>query len=166
MAKYRQDKDRKTENFMYSIKTAQRESHLSNDKDLKDAGLKITLPRLKILQILEKSREHHLSAEDIYRQLLDSDEDIGLATVYRVLTQFEEAGLVTRHHFEGDQSVFEIDRGDHHDHLLCVKCGRVEEFVDEMIEKRQEEIAKQAGYTITDHNLNIYGICGKCQKKS
>ena len=138
---------------------------MSNDKDLKDAGLKITLPRLKILQILEKSKEHHLSAEDIYRHLLDSDEDIGLATVYRVLTQFEEAGLVTRHHFEGDQSVFELDRGEHHDHLLCVKCGRVEEFVDEIIEKRQQEIAKQAGYSITDHNLNIYGICGKCQKK-
>lgn len=138
---------------------------MSNDKNLKDAGLKITLPRLKILQILEKSREHHLSAEDVYRQLLDSDQDIGLATVYRVLTQFEEAGLVIRHHFEGDQSVFELDHGAHHDHLICVKCNRVEEFVDDIIEKRQQEIAKQAGYSITDHNLNIYGICSKCQKK-
>ena len=138
---------------------------MSNDKDLKDAGLKITLPRLKILHILEKSREHHLSAEDVYRQLLDSNEDIGLATVYRVLTQFEEAGLVIRHHFEGDQSVFELDHGKHHDHLICVKCGRVEEFVDEIIEKRQQEIAKQAGYSITDHHLNIYGICSQCQKK-
>jgi len=138
---------------------------LSNDKDLKKAGLKVTLPRLKILQILEKSKEHHLSAEDIYRVLIESGEDIGLATVYRVLTQFEEAGLVARHNFEGDQSVFELDRGEHHDHLLCVKCGRVEEFVDEVIEKRQQEIAKQAGFSITDHNLHIYGICANCQKK-
>jgi Fur family ferric uptake transcriptional regulator len=138
---------------------------LSKDSDLKKAGLKITLPRLKILQILEQSKEHHLSAEDIYRQLLDSGEDIGLATVYRVLTQFEEADLVIRHHFEGDQSVFELDHGQHHDHLLCVKCGRVEEFMDDVIEKRQREIAKQAGYSITDHSLNIYGICGQCQKK-
>ncbi len=139
---------------------------LSNDKDLKKVGLKVTLPRLKILEILEKSKEHHLSAEDIYRVLLESNDDIGLATVYRVLTQFEEAGLVVRHHFEGGQSVFEMDHGAHHDHLVCVKCGHVEEFVDDVIEKRQEEIAKQAGYTITDHSLNIYGICGKCQKKS
>ena len=138
---------------------------MSNDKDLKKAGLKVTLPRLKILQILEKSKEHHLSAEDIYRVLIESGEDIGLATVYRVLTQFEEAGLVARHNFEGDQSVFELDRGEHHDHLLCVKCGRVEEFVDEVIEKRQQEIAKQAGFSITDHNLHIYGICANCQKK-
>jgi len=142
-----------------------KESRVSNDKDLKEAGLKITLPRLKILHILEKSREHHLSAEDVYRQLLDSNEDIGLATVYRVLTQFEEAGLVIRHHFEGDQSVFELDHGKHHDHLICVKCGRVEEFVDDIIEKRQQEIAKQAGYSITDHHLNIYGICSQCQKR-
>lgn len=139
---------------------------MSNDKDLKKVGLKVTLPRLKILEILEKSKEHHLSAEDIYRVLLESNDDIGLATVYRVLTQFEEAGLVVRHHFEGGQSVFEMDHGAHHDHLVCVKCGHVEEFVDDVIEKRQEEIAKQAGYTITDHSLNIYGICGKCQKKS
>jgi Fur family ferric uptake transcriptional regulator len=138
---------------------------LSNDNDLKKVGLKVTLPRLKILEILEKSKEHHLSAEDIYRVLLDSGEDIGLATVYRVLTQFEDAGLVVRHHFESGQSVFEMDHGAHHDHLVCVKCGGVEEFVDDIIEKRQEEIAKQAGYTITDHSLNIYGICKKCQKK-
>lgn len=138
---------------------------MSNDNDLKKVGLKVTLPRLKILQILEESKEHHLSAEDIYRVLLDSGEDIGLATVYRVLTQFEEAGLVARHNFEGDQSVFELDHGEHHDHLVCVKCSRVEEFVDPVIEKRQQEIAKQAGYSITDHSLNIYGICEKCQKK-
>jgi len=135
------------------------------NNDLKKAGLKVTLPRLKILTILEEAKDHHLTAESIYRDLLESGEDIGLATVYRVLTQFEEAGLIVRHHFEGDHSVFEIDHGEHHDHLVCVKCGRVEEFMDEVIEKRQEEIAKQAGYTITDHSLNIYGVCGKCQKK-
>lgn len=136
-----------------------------DNSDLKKAGLKITLPRRKILEILEKSPAHHMSAENIYKLLLDSGEEIGLATVYRVLTQFEEVGLVVRHHFEGGQSVFELDHGIHHDHLVCEKCGRVEEFVDKVIEKRQEEIAKQAGYTITDHSLNIYGACADCQKK-
>lgn len=135
-----------------------------DNANLKKAGLKITLPRIKILEILEQAKEHHLSAEDIYRILLDSNKEIGLATVYRVLTQFEEAGLVKRHHFEGGQSVFELDLGTHHDHLVCVKCARVEEFVDEVIEERQQEIAKQAGYLITDHSLNIYGICKKCQR--
>ena len=143
-----------------------RESKLLDNAHLKKAGLKITIPRRKILEIMERTKEHHFSAEDIYRILLESDEEIGLATVYRVLTQFEEAGLVIRHHFEGGQSVFELDHGMHHDHLVCVKCGNVEEFVDQIIEKRQEEIDKQEGYTITDHNLNIYGICKKCQKKS
>ena len=136
-----------------------------DNANLKKAGLKITIPRLRILEIMEKAKEHHLSAEDIYRDLLDSGEDIGLATVYRVLTQFEEAGLVVKHHFEGGQSVFELDHGQHHDHLVCVKCNRVEEFVDQIIEQRQQEIAKNAGYEITDHSLNIYGICAKCQKK-
>src|SRR5579872_7224685 len=130
-----------------------------DNSNLKKAGLKITIPRVKILQILENAQLHHLSAEDVYRELLDSGEDIGLATVYRVLTQFEEAGLVIKHHFEGGQSVFEIDHGKHHDHLVCVKCNKVEEFIDHEIEKRQEQIAKNAGYTITDHSLNIYGIC-------
>src|SRR3990167_3084365 len=134
--------------------------------NLKKAGLKITTPRLKILEILEKSKEHHLSAEDIYRILLELDEEIGLATIYRVLTQFEAAGLIVKHHFEGGQSVFELDHGVHHDHLVCVKCNRVEEFVDPIIEERQQEIAKNAGYTITDHSLNIYGIWAKGQKKS
>jgi Fur family ferric uptake transcriptional regulator len=135
-----------------------------DNSDLKKAGLKITLPRLKILQILENTTSHHLRAEDVYRMLLEMGEDIGLATVYRVLTQFEEAGLVVRHHFEEGHSVFELDHGTHHDHLVCVKCGRVEEFVDPIIEKRQEEVAKLAGYTITDHSLNIYGICNNCQQ--
>jgi Fur family ferric uptake transcriptional regulator len=135
-----------------------------DNSDLKKVGLKITLPRLKILEILEKAKEHHVSAEDVYRILLESGDDIGLATVYRVLTQFEEAGLVVRHHFEGGHSIFELDHGHHHDHLVCVKCGRVEEFVDPIIEERQETIASAAGYMITDHSLNIYGICGACQE--
>jgi Fur family ferric uptake transcriptional regulator len=135
-----------------------------DNSDLKKAGLKVTLPRVKILQILEKAESHHLSAEDVYRVLLESDEDIGLATVYRVLTQFEEAGLVIRHNFEGGHSIFELDYGHHHDHLVCVKCASVEEFVDPVIEERQQDIAKKAGYSITDHSLNIYGICAACQK--
>lgn len=134
-----------------------------DNKDLKKAGLKITIPRLKILEILEKEKTHHFSAEDIYRILLESGEDIGLATVYRVLTQFQEAGLVVRHNFEEGRSVFELDHGAHHDHLVCVKCSRVEEFVDPMIEERQRQVAEKAGFTITDHSLNIYGICKTCQ---
>lgn len=134
-----------------------------DNSNLKKVGLKITLPRTKILQILESSPDHHLSAEDIYRILLESGDDIGLATVYRVLTQFEEAKLVTRHHFAEGHSVFELDHGAHHDHLVCVKCGKVEEFVDPIIEDRQKAVASKAGYTITDHSLNIYGICPECQ---
>lgn len=134
-----------------------------DNTNLKKAGLKITLPRVKILQILEMNIGRHLSAEDIYRILVDLNEDIGLATVYRVLTQFEEAGLVIRHHFEEGHSVFELDHGTHHDHLVCVKCGHVEEFVDAIIEERQQKVALEKGYTITDHHLNIYGICKNCQ---
>jgi Fur family ferric uptake transcriptional regulator len=134
-----------------------------DNSDLKKAGLKITLPRLKILQILENSKDHHLSAEDVYKILLESGDDIGLATVYRVLTQFEEAKLVNRHNFAEGHSVFELDHGEHHDHLVCVKCGRVEEFIDSIIEERQKAVAKEAGFNITDHQLNIYGICEKCQ---
>ncbi len=133
-------------------------------QNLKDAGLKVTLPRLKILEILDKSPQRHMSAEDVYKALLDAGEDIGLATVYRVLTQFEAAGLVDRHKFEGGQAVFELSEGEHHDHLLCVKCGRVDEFVDEMIEERQHSIADRFGYKITDHCLYIYGVCPDCRK--
>ncbi len=125
--------------------------------DLKNAGLKITLPRKKILELLEESEDQHLKAEDIYKILLDSGEEIALATVYRVLTQFEAAGLVTRHHFEGGYAVFELNDGDHHDHLVDVKTGRVVEFFDEVIEKRQKEIADQYGFTISDHTLVLYG---------
>ena len=133
---------------------------------LRKAGLKVTLPRMKILEMLESSETRHLSAEDVYKALLESGEEIGLATVYRVLTQFETAGLVARHHFEGGHSMFELNEGDHHDHILCVKCGRVDEFMDETIEKRQRQIAQDAGYEITDHSLYIYGICPDCRGKT
>jgi len=125
-------------------------------KELRKAGLKITLPRLKILEILEGARLRHLSAEDIYKELLQSGEDIGLATVYRVLTQFEAAGLVTRHNFEGGHSVFELDDGDHHDHMVCVETGDVIEFVSEEIERLQHEIAEKYGYELLDHSLVLY----------
>ena len=129
------------------------------NQDLRRAGLKVTLPRMKILEILEQSTQQHLSAEDIYRVLLESDEEIGLATIYRVLTQFEGAGLVIRHHFEGGQAVFELDRGKHHDHLICIKCGKIVEFVNASIEEQQRKIAQDAGFTITDHSLIIHGEC-------
>ena len=134
-------------------------------KELKEAGLKATLPRLKILEILENSSElqRHMSAEEVYDLLRGQDEKIGLATIYRVLTQFEAAGLVTRHNFEGGHAGFELNEGEHHDHILCVKCGRVEEFVDETIEQRQKDIADKHGFTITDHSLTIYGICSDCR---
>ena len=128
-------------------------------KDLRKAGLKVTLPRLKILEILESSSTRHLSAEDIYRTLLDSNEDIGLATVYRVLTQFEAAGLVSRHHFEDGMAVFELNEGSHHDHIVCDDCGRVEEFMDAGIEERQTAVARQLGYEIRDHSLIMHGRC-------
>ena len=132
--------------------------------DLKKAGLKVTLPRMKILDLMESSSVRHQSAEDIYQALRDEGEEVGLATVYRVLTQFEAAGLVTRHHFEGGQAVFELNREGHHDHIVCVGCGKVEEFVDEIIEQQQEKIADQKGYAISDHSLILYGTCPDCQK--
>ncbi len=131
--------------------------------DLKKAGLKVTLPRVKILELMEKAKVRHQSAEDIYRALLDEGEEIGLATVYRVLTQFEAAGLVSRHHFEGGQAVFELNQEGHHDHLVCIVCGKVEEFVDDIIEEQQLKIAKEKGYTVTDHSLTLYGKCPDCQ---
>jgi len=134
-------------------------------KDLRNAGLKVTLPRLKILEILEKQQDdHHLSAEKLYKILLAEGEEIGLATVYRVLTQFEAAGLVNRHHFEGGNSIFELNSGSHHDHVVCMKCGRVDEFTDEVIEKQQDAIARRLGYTLTDHSLYLYGYCADCSK--
>ncbi|PCI07790.1 MAG: ferric iron uptake transcriptional regulator [Gammaproteobacteria bacterium] len=132
--------------------------------DLKKAGLKITLPRMKILELLESSEVRHQSAEDIYRALLDDGEEIGLATVYRVLTQFETAGLVERHHFEGGQAVFELNEKGHHDHIVCVVCGKVEEFFDELIEARQDKVAAEKGFEVTDHSLTLYGKCPDCQE--
>ncbi len=128
------------------------------NQELRKAGLKITLPRVKILQILEASEggSQHLSAEDVYRALLAAGEDVGLATVYRVLTQFETAGLVTRHHFETGHSVFELAKGEHHDHMVCVASGDVVEFTDPVIEKRQHEIAEEHGYELMDHSLVLY----------
>jgi Fur family ferric uptake transcriptional regulator len=134
-------------------------------QDLKNVGLKATLPRIKILHFLEQSKIRHMSAEEVYKALLESGEEVGLATVYRVLAQFEQAGLVSRHHFEGGQSVFELNEGKHHDHILCIKCGKVDEFVDKVIEERQQNIAKEKGYEMTDHSLYIYGICKDCQAR-
>ena len=135
----------------------------AESQELKEAGLKITLPRIKILQILESSEVHHVSAEDVYKLLLQNGEEIGLATVYRVLTQFEQAGLVVRHNFEGGHSVFELATEKHHDHIVCVKCGKVEEFSDEEIERRQKLVADRLGFELTDHNLNMYGLCPDCR---
>lgn len=134
---------------------------MHDPKDLKNAGLKATLPRLKVLSLFENSKERHLSAEDIYKIMLNTGEDVGLATVYRVLTQFEQAGLLIRHHFEGGKAVFELNAGGHHDHIVCIKCGRVEEFYDAEIEKRQESAAAKLGFKMQDHSLTIYGVCSK-----
>jgi Fur family ferric uptake transcriptional regulator len=136
-------------------------------KDLRKAGLKVTLPRLKILEILENGTPRHMSAEDIYKVLIESNEDIGLATVYRVLTQFEGAGLVTRHHFADGMAVFELNQGTHHDHIVCIDCGRVEEFLDKSIEERQTAVAHRLGFEIRDHSLILYGRCrrGDCPNR-
>ncbi len=128
-------------------------------QDLRDAGLKVTGPRMRVLGMLAANADRHMTAEDVYKELLSVGEEIGLATIYRVLTQFESAGLVKRHHFEGSQSVFELDEGEHHDHLVCVKCGRVIEFCDEVIERRQKRVAKQAGFDLQEHSMILYGVC-------
>jgi Fur family ferric uptake transcriptional regulator len=130
--------------------------------DLKQAGLKTTLPRLRVLSILENSKIRHLTAEDVYKELLDEEASIGLATVYRVLTQFVDAGLVIRQNFEGDKSVFELNDEDHHDHMVCVKCGSVAEFYDKRIEAQQEKVAHDHGFVIQDHSLTLYGTCKRC----
>jgi Fur family ferric uptake transcriptional regulator len=134
---------------------------MSNPNDLKNIGLKATLPRLKILNLFELSEVRHLTAEDVYRMLLAEEVDIGLATVYRVLTQFEQAGLLVRHHFESGKAVYELNQGGHHDHLVCMQCGRVEEFFDEEIERRQKKIAAERGFAIHDHSLHLYADCTK-----
>ncbi|MSQ92669.1 MAG: ferric iron uptake transcriptional regulator [Gammaproteobacteria bacterium] len=136
----------------------------NQDRELREAGLKVTVPRMRILQILETSALPHMSAEDVYRALGKAGEDVGFATVYRVLTQFEQAELVVRHNFEGGHAVFEMAGGRHHDHFVCVKCGHIEEFSDDVIEERQQLIAARLGYTITDHRLTLYGTCsGDCE---
>jgi len=132
---------------------------VSSPKDLKTIGLKATLPRLRILQLFESSNVRHLSAEDIYKLMLKDGTDTGLATVYRVLTQFERAGLLVRHHFESGKAVFELNQGGHHDHLVCLQCGHVEEFFDEAIEKRQIAIARERGFKIHEHSLHLYVDC-------
>jgi Fur family ferric uptake transcriptional regulator len=134
---------------------------MSEPKELKNVGLKATLPRLKVLALFENSQQRHLSADDVYRILLTSGEDVGLATVYRVLTQFEQAGLLVRHHFESDKAVFELNQGGHHDHIVCMQCGHVEEFCDEEIETRQRQAASERGFAIREHSLHIYADCTK-----
>jgi Fur family ferric uptake transcriptional regulator len=126
---------------------------------LKSAGLKATLPRLKILEIFQRGRQRHMSAEDVYRELLTEHQDVGLATVYRVLTQFEQAGILKRSNFESGKAVFELDEGSHHDHLVCLQCGRVEEFYDSAIEQRQQRVAAEHGFELREHALALYGDC-------
>lgn len=137
----------------------------NKNQDLKKAGLKVTIPRIKILNILEQHLNRHMSAEDLYKILIEAGDDVGLATIYRVLTQFEAAGLVIRHGFADGRAIFELDQGEHHDHLLCIQCGNVQEFVDSVIEARQLEIALSKNFKMTDHSLYIYGVCQDCTEK-
>jgi Fur family ferric uptake transcriptional regulator len=136
---------------------------MTNIDELKSTGLKATVPRLKILEVFQGGRQRHMTAEDVYRVLLDDHSDVGLATVYRVLTQFEQAGILLRSHFESGKAVYELDEGQHHDHLVCLDCGRVEEFFDAEIEKRQQSVAKAKGFTIADHALSLYANCNRDQ---
>jgi len=134
---------------------------MTNIDELKSTGLKATLPRLKILEIFQKGGQRHMTAEDVFRVLLEERSDVGLATVYRVLTQFEQAGILSRSHFESGKAVYELNEGQHHDHLVCLDCGRVEEFYDAEIEKRQNAVAKTKGFAIADHALSLYAHCTK-----
>ena len=142
-----------------------------NDGNLRKAGLKVTQPRKRILELLDEAGNKHVTADDIYRVLIQAGEDIGLATVYRVLNQFEAAGLVVKHNFEGGQAYYELDSGDHHDHMVCVECGEVFEFFDPRIEERQNQVAEESDFCIDDHSLYLYGVCGgmkkngKCSKR-
>ncbi len=140
---------------------------MNRTDEIKNSGLKATLPRIKILEIFQKTAQRHMTAEDVYKALLVEDADIGLATVYRVLTQFEAAGIVERHHFEGGHSVFEISQGEHHDHIVCVTCGKVLEFHDEVIEDQQRKVAESMGFVLTGHALHLYGVCDRaeCREK-
>ncbi len=134
---------------------------MNEHSNLKKTGLKATLPRIKVLGIFENNRDKHLSAEDIFKIMMNKDEEVGLATIYRVLTQFEQSGILIRHHFESDKAVFELNEKDHHDHIVCLQCGFIKEFCDEEIEKRQNMIAEKNGFTIIEHALYIYADCSK-----
>lgn len=138
---------------------------MANIDELKNTGLKATLPRLKILEIFQTGGQRHMTAEDVFRILLNERSDIGLATVYRVLTQFEQAGILERSHFESGKAVYELNEGKHHDHLICTSCGRVEEFYDAEIERRQQMIAVDKGWIMQDHAMSLYGLCGDCANK-
>jgi Fur family transcriptional regulator, ferric uptake regulator len=139
---------------------------MANIDELKNTGLKATLPRLKILEIFQKTSTRHLTAEDVFRVLLEERSDIGLATVYRVLTQFEQAGILSRSHFESGKAVYELNEGQHHDHLICHGCGKVEEFYDAEIEKRQQIVARHKGWVLQDHAMSLYGLCADCAAKA
>lgn len=139
---------------------------MKNIDELKSTGLKATLPRLKILEIFQTGAQRHMTAEDVFRVLLDERSDIGLATVYRVLTQFEQAGILIRSNFESGKAVYELNEGQHHDHFVCTNCGKVEEFYDAEIEKRQNLIAKSKGWVIQDHSMALYGQCAECAKRA
>ena len=138
---------------------------MGNIDELKNTGLKATLPRLKILEIFPTGSQRHMTAEDVFRVLLNERSDIGLATVYRVLTQFEQAGILERSHFESGKAVYELNEGTHHDHLICTSCGKVEEFYDAEIERRQQMIAKDKGWIMQDHAMSLYGLCGECASR-
>ncbi|HET7835099.1 MULTISPECIES: ferric iron uptake transcriptional regulator [Variovorax] len=138
---------------------------MGNIDELKNTGLKATLPRLKILEIFQNGNQRHMTAEDVFRVLLNDHSDIGLATVYRVLTQFEQAGILERSHFESGKAVYELNEGKHHDHLVCTGCGKVEEFYDAEIERRQQMIAKDKGWILQDHAMSLYGLCADCVSK-
>lgn len=138
---------------------------MTNLDELKSTGLKATLPRMKILDVFHRGTQRHMTAEDVFRVLLEERSDIGLATVYRVLTQFEQAGLLTRSHFDSGKAVYELNEGTHHDHLICTSCGRVEEFYDAEIEKRQQAVSKTKGWLLQDHAMSLYGLCAECLAK-
>jgi Fur family ferric uptake transcriptional regulator len=138
---------------------------MNHADEIKSSGLKATLPRIKILEVFQQARQRHMTAEDVYKVLLNEESDIGLATVYRVLLQFEQAGILSRNHFEAGKAVFELNEGSHHDHLVCVVCGKVEEFYDPEIEKRQQAIAQERGYTLQDHALSLYVVCDKDERR-
>ena len=137
---------------------------MTHADELKNSGLKATLPRIKVLEVFQKTSQRHMSAEDVFKTLLAEGSDVGLATVYRVLMQFEQAGILSRNHFESGKAVFELNEGKHHDHMVCVSCGKVEEFYDAEIERRQQHIAKSRGYELHDHSLSLYVLCQDCRQ--